>query len=73
MGGVACRYLAVMASTLQTIWPVLAGLAYLQLVAICKVLGAQWQREVDLHDRAVQAREMRRDYHEAVRQRQAQL
>jgi thiosulfate reductase cytochrome b subunit len=62
-----------MSSTLQSIWPVLAGLAYLQLVVMCKVLGTHWRREVGLHDRAVRARQLRRDYRDAVRQRQAQL
>lgn len=60
-------------SALQSVWPILALLAYMLLYCTSKVLAAQRANQVDVHDRIRRAKELRREYHEAVRERQAQL
>ena len=57
----------------NSVWPVLAVMMALLLVTISKILGAQRKHEIEVYDRVLAAKELRRQYSEAVKERQSQL
>lgn len=60
-------------SVLMEIWPWLAGVAYLLVVAVLRVLRAQRDAQIVVHDRIRESREIRKRYRKSVKERQAQL
>lgn len=53
-------------SHLQPVWFVLVGLAYVLVASVLVVLASQRKQAIDVHDRAIAARAMRRQYMEQM-------
>ena len=49
-------------STFQSIWPVLAILAYFLITTVLRVLATHRYYSVTIHDRICESRNMRRQY-----------
>ena len=49
-------------------WPALGGLIYLLVVCSLLVLAAHRKKVLDIHDRAIASRELRRKYLENIQQ-----
>jgi galactokinase/mevalonate kinase-like predicted kinase len=54
---------------IENILPILAGLAFLAVLAMLRTLAIFRQRQVEAHDVAREAVQMRRDYEQQERQR----
>lgn len=52
-----------------SVWPVLAGLAYLLVTLVLLVCAIQYMHAVAIHDRVRESKALRAKYEEIIRQR----
>jgi len=52
----------VISESFQSVWPALGILAYLLITSVLGVLRAQFEGQIQIHDRACASKKMRNDY-----------